>query len=543
MTDHAPPPPASERSLVLPALAVLILAYFVAMFGGGAAWLASLNEHHVEAPKVVDAHAPAAGAPAPAKDDHAAPAAHGKKHGPPPVWMAIPFALLLAAIAIFPLWHKMEHWWEQNSNKLKLAGGLGLITVLYYLVAHGEPVESHFLGHGAAVPNQGGPSWGVAGVILKNAILGDFIPFIVLLFSLYTIAGGIRIQGDLPAHPGTNTAIMGIGALIASFIGTTGAAMLLVRLLVETNSERKRVAHTMVFFIFIVCNAGGLLLPLGDPPLFLGYLKGVEFFWTLKLVGSWIFVNGLLLAIYYLWDANFEYPKEAKKDIQRDETHVKPLKFAGAVNVLFLLGVLLSVILLDSSKPLVGTAWKPWVYLREVVQLVMVALSLLLTPKAVREGNNFNYGAIQEVACLFIGIFLCMQPPLQYLDANGGKLGLKTETHFFWATGILSSVLDNAPTYLVFMETAKVVGKDAVGPKMAEVPEPLLAAVSLGAVLMGAVTYIGNGPNFMVKAIAEKSGVKMPSFFGYMKYSFAVLIPIFILLNITLVTLNKWTLW
>lgn len=551
MTDHPTPPPVSERGLVLPALIGLIVLYMLFMVGGGAAWLKPLEQAHaadVKEQKAHDSAGPVVPIAKAEKETPAEKAEHPEHHpvvlAPPPVWMVLPFAILLGCIAILPLMHSMEHWWEQNRNKLLVAGGLAGITLIYYLMLHAAPVAKHFLAaHGAtAPPAAGGLNLGITSAILQNSMLADYIPFIVLLFSLYTIAGGIRIEGDLKAHPETNVAIMAIGAVIASIVGTTGAAMLLIRLLLETNSERKHVKHTVVFFIFIVCNSGGLLLPLGDPPLFLGYLRGVPFFWTLNLALSWFFVNGVLLSVYFLWDKFFAYPAETAEDIKHDETETRPLKIAGAINAVFLLGVILSVILLDYSKPMIGTTWIPWVYLREIAQLAMVACSLALSPAGVRTANGFNYGAIQEVACLFIGIFICMQPPLQILNAEGKNLGLKTETHFFWATGSLSAVLDNAPTYAVFMETAKTVGADAQVHKVAEVPDTLLAAVSLGAVLMGAMTYIGNGPNFMVKAIAEKSGVKMPSFFGYMGYSFGVLFPTFVLLNLLLATFNLWVL-
>jgi Na+/H+ antiporter NhaD/arsenite permease-like protein len=352
----------------------------------------------------------------------------------------------------------------------------------------------------------------------------------MLLFSLYTISGGIRIEGDLRAHPLTNTLFIGAGGLLASFIGTTGAAMLLVRPLLETNRERKRVCHTVIFFTFVVCNTGGCLLPIGDPPLFLGYLRGVPFLWTFALWPDWLFVNGILLAVYYVWDHFWYYPHEELRDIARDETQVRGLRFQGIwPNALLLLGVVLSVALLDPSKKLPGTDWRPWAYLREIAQLGLVALSLIWGSKLVRRANNFNYHAIIEVAALFFGIFICMQAPLQILHVRGPDLPLHSPMHFFWATGSLSSVLDNAPTYVVFFETANALPAAPGVNVVAGVAEPLLIAVSLGAVFMGAMTYIGNGPNFMVKAIAEKSGVRMPSFFGYMLYSCTILLPVFLL--------------
>jgi Na+/H+ antiporter NhaD/arsenite permease-like protein len=361
---------------------------------------------------------------------------------------------------------------------------------------------------------------------LEHVIISEYIPFIVLLFSLYTISGGIRIQGNLPAHALTNSAFIASGGILASFIGTTGAAMLLIRPLLETNRERKHVAHTAVFFIFVVCNCGGLLLPIGDPPLFLGYLNGVDFLWTLSLWKSWVFVNGSLLAVYFLLDHFVYYRRESKTDIVVDEIRVRHLQFLGIwPNALLLGGVILSVALLDPAKPLPGTDWHPWLYLREMMQLTLVAISLLTGPQVVRDDNNFDYLAIVEVGALFIGIFIAMQPALEILNAQGGSLGIDTPREFYWASGWLSAVLDNAPTYLVFFKTAQTISGDAPV-QVAGVAEGFLTAISLGSVLMGAMTYIGNGPNFMVKTIAEKSGVRMPSFFGYMLYSFTILLPI-----------------
>jgi len=421
------------------------------------------------------------------------------------------------------------HWWESNLHRLSVAAGLGAITLLVYLFLYEHPVESHWPVKAVVEPVAGGPNLGTTAAVLGNAILNEYVPFIILLFSLYTISGGIRIEGDLPARPLTNSAFLAIGGTLASFIGTTGAAMLLIRPLLETNRERKRVVHTVVFFVFVVCNCGGCLLPLGDPPLFLGYLRGVPFLWTLRLWPEWLFVNGTLLAVYYLWDRFWAYPREARRDVAIDETRTHRLRIAGIwPNALLLLGVIFSIAMLDPSKRLPGTDWHPWVYLREVVQLGLVGLSLLLGHPATRRQNRFDYHAILEVAALFFGIFITMQPALQILHVEGPSLGLATPVHFFWATGSLSSVLDNAPTYVVFMETARSLGNSPGSLPVAGVAEPLLAAVSLGAVFMGAMTYIGNGPNFMVKAIAEQSGVRMPGFFGYLLYSLGVLVPVFL---------------
>ena len=460
--------------------------------------------------------------------------AHATIQSHPPYWMVAPFVLLLGAIAILPLTPGAAHWWDDNLHRFYVAGGLAAITLAYYVLLHAGPIEAHWPAPHTAAPAVGGPNVTLAGEVLANAILGEYVPFIVLLFSLYTISGGIRIEGDLPAHPLTNCAFLAAGGVLASFIGTTGAAMLLIRPLLETNRERKRVQHTVIFFIFIVCNCGGLLLPLGDPPLFLGYLMGVPFLWTVVLWKEWLFVNGALLVIYYVWDHFWCYPHEQLADIARDETRIHRLRFGGLwPNALLLLGVILSVALLDPGMPIPGTDWHPWLYLREMTQLGLVALSLALGSAHLRQANRFNYHAILEVAAIFFGIFICMQPPLQILAVEGPKLGLSEPWHYFWASGSLSSVLDNAPTYVVFFETGKSL-TESVGlmPAVAGVAERLLIGISLGSVFMGANTYIGNGPNFMVKAIAEKSGVKMPSFFGYLLYSGGILVPLFVLVTL-----------
>jgi len=517
MSEHRPAQ-ASEQLLFYMILVVLV-GYILAALAGlpqrGAAMIAA------------EAHEEAGEEAGPEQAERADEPGHDVAIQHPPYVMVAPFVLLLGAIAIFPLLPQTEHWWESNLHRFYVAAGLGAITLLYYLVLHEDPVEGHWPVHSIVGPTPDGLNLHSTWTVLSNAVVAEYIPFIMLLFSLYTISGGIRIEGDLRAHPLTNTAFIGAGGLLASFVGTTGAAMLLIRPLLETNRERKYVRHTVIFFIFVVCNCGGCLLPIGDPPLFLGYLRGVPFLWTFKLWPEWLFVNGVLLAIYYLWDHFWAYPREKPRDVALDEKRVRGLKFSGVwPNALFLMGVVLSVALLDPTKPLPGTEWHPWVFLREIVQLGLVALSLILGSREVRRANNFNYHAILEVAALFFGIFICMQPPLQILHVRGPNLGLTSPMHFFWITGSLSSVLDNAPTYVVFFETAKTLGGENLVPPGTGVAEHLLIAISLGAVFMGAMTYIGNGPNFMVKAIAEKSGVRMPSFFGYLVYSGLILLPV-----------------
>jgi len=448
-----------------------------------------------------------------------------EKPAPPPLTATIPFILLLGAIALLPLIPFTEHWWESNTSRFLVAVVLAVVTLGYYVFFHHAGIERHFVWHGLEEPIAHGPQWRLAGTVFQNAILGEYIPFIVLLFSLYTICGGIRITGDLAAHPLTNTLFLLTGGLLASLIGTTGAAMMLIRPLLETNQERKRIVHTVIFFIFIVCNCGGCLLPIGDPPLFLGYLQGVPFLWTLSLWKEWAFINLSLLAIYYLWDFFYAYPRETLTDVVRDESQTRRLKFDGlGLNLPLLLGVVLAVALLDPSKPVPGTDWHAWLWLREIIQLALAAISLWAGREWVRQENRFNYAAILEVAALFLGIFICMQPALQILDVRGASLGLTTPEAFFWATGGLSAVLDNAPTYLVFFKTAQTL--PASDPTIMGISVPMLTGISLGAVMMGSMTYIGNGPNMMVKSIAEKSGVKMPSFFGYMVYSILILLPL-----------------
>lgn len=466
------------------------------------------------------------GSHSPSTNDASQDLANDEVKVPPPYWTVVPFVGLLVAIAVLPLLPATEHWWESNLHRLYVAGSLAAVTLAYYALLHAHPIHGHWPIHHIVRPAVDGPNFAETSEVFANAILGEYLPFIVLLFSLYTISGGIRIAGDLPAHALTNTAFLCVGGLLASFIGTTGAAMILIRPLLETNVERRHVKHTVVFFIFIVCNCGGCLLPTGDPPLFLGYLMGVDFLYTLTLWAEWLFVNGALLAIYFLLDHFYFYPCEPREDIARDESRVHALRIQGArLNGILLLGVVASVALLDPSKTLPGTHWHPWMYLREMVQLSLVALSLWWGDSHARRSNGFNYAAIVEVAVLFFGIFICMQPALQILNIKGPHLGLTQAWQYFWMTGGLSSFLDNAPTYVVFFQTAKTLGGE---PAVAGIAEPLLRAISLGAVFMGANTYIGNGPNFMVKAIAEKAGVRMPSFFGYLAYSGLILLPLFV---------------
>jgi Na+/H+ antiporter NhaD/arsenite permease-like protein len=438
----------------------------------------------------------------------------------PSLLTVVPFATLLLMIAFMPLVPRFHGWWENNWNRLGVALVLGGVSCLYY----------NFRGVGL---NGAEPGAATVVAMLNHAILDDYIPFIVLLFSLFTISGGIFIGGDFPAHPRVNAGLLFIGAMLASFIGTTGASMLLIRPLLIINRERRHVTHSVIFFIFLVSNGGGLLLPIGDPPLFLGYLRGVPFLWTLNLVWEWLFCVAILLVIYWFVE-HYYYSREERGDLEKSLSHRPALELRGGINLVLLAGVILSVALLVPGKALPGTSWiVPDKYLREIVQLSLAAISMKVTAREIRRANAFTFYAIGEVAAIFIGIFVTMQAPIEILNAEGPRLGLRSPAQFFWATGLLSSFLDNAPTYVVFFQAAGSLDPGSqsavsgVATATGAIASPLLAAVSLGAVLMGACTYIGNGPNFMVKSIAEAYSIPMPSFFGYMGYSLVFLLPVF----------------
>ena len=443
---------------------------------------------------------------------------HGNDHGHaahmPHYWGIgiLPFLAILGSIAILPLIPATHLWWESNTNRFFIAMLCAGATILYLFLTHKEDI---------------GPS-------LHHAIMQDYIPFIILLFSLYVIAGGIHLSGDLEATPLTNTSFLAVGSLIASFVGTTGASMLLIRPILKTNSQRKHIIHTVVIFIFLVSNIGGTLLPIGDPPLFLGYLRGVDFLWTLNLWPMWATTCVILLIVYYVWDSIL-WRKEGDLSHLKDDLQAEPIQVRGLINFVYIGGIVAAAALIDTNKTIPFTEWKPFPYFRELVMLGFVGLSLISTSKAIKTANNFTYGAILEVAALFSGIFIAMQVPLTILRASGEAITatLNQPWQYFWATGSLSSFLDNAPTYVVFFKLAQSLPSDQVMEvNEGSIPITLLVAISLGSVFMGAMTYIGNGPNFMVKAIAEQEGIKMPSFFGYMfKYSIPVLVPIFILVT------------
>lgn len=443
---------------------------------------------------------------------------------PPGLFWCWPFACLLLAIAIFPLVPGLSHWWESNRNKLLVSVLLAGVVCAYHFLRVQEP---------------GAPRGAAAvGLLLHHSLVSDYIPFIILLFSLYTISGGIRLSGDIPAHPVTNAGFLFLGAVLANIIGTTGASVLLVRPLLQINSERKNTTHTFVFFIFLVSNIGGCLLPIGDPPLFLGYLRGVPFLWTLQLFPLWISAVLAVLAVYIVLEIR-AYRKELPRDLQLDETQVIPLRLDGKFNFLLLAGVVLAVAVLVPGERLPLLPWTlPNVYLREIVLIALAGLSLLRTPRDIHRHNEFSFGPIAEVACLFLGIFITMQIPIEILRAQGAALGISSPLQFFWATGSLSSFLDNAPTYVVFFELAGALPASGaptlggVATATGQIPLLSLLAISAGSVFMGANSYIGNGPNFLVKSIAESRGVRMPSFLGYMVYSALVLIPVFAVLSL-----------
>lgn len=433
-----------------------------------------------------------------------------------PWWSAVPFAGLLLSIALVP--QVFPHFWHSARNQwLTALGWAAPVVGLLGVYAAG-----------------GGPLGAEAGRALVHAV-EEYGSFIVLLGALYTITGGIHLKGDLRATPRVNTAFLAVGAVLANAIGTTGASMLLIRPLLRTNLERRRKLHVPVFFIFVVSNLGGALTPIGDPPLFLGYLRGVPFFWTVEHIGlEWLVAVGSVLAVFFAWDT-WAYRHEAREDVARDDAHVVPLSVHGGHNFALLAGVVAAVLLLTPDRDAPG--FRDW-YAREAAMLALAGLSVWSTPRRVRDWNNFDYGPIQEVAALFAGIFLAMIPATHLLEANGARLGVSAPWQYFWASGLLSSFLDNAPTYVTFAATACGTFAHCTSAEhldtLAAHPDsaPVLAAIAMGAVFMGANSYIGNGPNFMVRAIAVQAGYEMPSFFGYVAWAALVLGPVFVLLTV-----------
>jgi Na+/H+ antiporter NhaD/arsenite permease-like protein len=448
---------------------------------------------------------------------HAAGGAHLDGAGLGAYW-AIPFAGLLLSIAIMPL--AAPDIWHHHYGKISAAWGLAFIVPC--LLMYGFSVTLYELMH---------------------TVLLEYVPFLILLFALFTVAGGVLIKGNLHGSPTLNTSILGIGTLIASVTGTTGAAMLLIRPIIRANDNRRHNAHVIVFFIFLVANIGGSLTPLGDPPLFLGFLKGVSFFWpTTHLFLPMLLVAVILLAVFYVLDwylfhIDEDYPPKP------DPTPDSRLRIVGWINVALLGAIVAAVLMSGVWKP--GISWtvnhieiELQNVVRDVLLLAIAWISWKITRSDIREGNGFTWGPIIEVAKLFAGIFITIIPAIAILKAgmNGSLssvVSLVTDSQgqpinamYFWLAGILSSFLDNAPTYLVFFNMAGGDAQQLMGPMAMT-----LMAISAGAVFMGANTYIGNAPNFMVKAIAEERGIKMPSFFGYMAWSIVFLIPCFLLVT------------
>ena len=445
-----------------------------------------------------------------------------------PIYSIIPFVGMLLSIAIFPL--VKAEWWEKH--QLAVAIFWSLVFLVPFTIAYGMEET---------------------GLQLIESIVVDFIPFIVLLFGLFVVSGGIHIGGTIAGTTKNNVLLLAIGTFLASWIGTTGAAMLLIRPVIRANKWRKNKKHIIIFFIFLIANIGGCMTPLGDPPLFLGFLRGVPFFWTLEHIWPILLINAvLLLAIFACIDMHF-FKKEPQENLdelalmQKAENKV-PIKIEGGINILFLALIILAVILngtipsmsafQGADGEVIGITLMDEVdlgiqyFVQIALILIAAALSWKFTPKETRmEKNEFNWGAIQEVAKLFIGIFITMIPALAILRVNGGSLGIDTPLKFFWCTGALSGFLDNSPTYVVFLTTAGALGASGAGTvatTAGAVSQQILLAISAGAVFMGALTYIGNAPNFMVKNMAEEAKIKMPSFFGYMAWSFGILIPVFI---------------
>jgi Na+/H+ antiporter NhaD/arsenite permease-like protein len=429
----------------------------------------------------------------------------------------LPFAGILLSIAILPL--AAPHFWHGHFGKVSAAWALLVIVPLAAI--HGVPTAAYETIH---------------------LMLLDYIPFIVLLLALFTVTGGIHIKGNLHGSPSMNTALLAIGTVLAGWMGTTGASMLLIRTVIRANDDRRHKVHVFVFFIFLVSNIGGALTPLGDPPLFLGFLKGVDFFWTTShLFAEMLVCVIVLLVLFYALDS-YWYRKEGH--LRRDPTPEAPVRIEGGINIILMVAVV-GVVLASGT-------WNPGIQftvfhvtlelqhvLRDLALIAICALSLRLTAPKLRADNGFSWGPMAEVAKLFAGIFITIAPAIAILKASNegafaplvalvtGPDGQPNNVWYFWLTGVLSSFLDNAPTYLVFFNLA---GGDA--PTLMGALAGTLAAISAGAVFMGANTYIGNAPNFMVKAVVEESGIRMPSFFGYMAWSCAILLPLFVLITV-----------
>ena len=436
-----------------------------------------------------------------------------------PLWMCIPFAGLLLCIAILPL--VKAEWWEEHQPH-----AVALWSILFII-----PFAMRY-------------SAGTALETVLECLVNDYLTFIILLFGLFCVAGNITMSGDLAGSPRVNVGLLALGTLLSSWIGTTGASMLMIRPMIRANKWRRRKVQVMVFFIFLVSNIGGCLTPVGDPPLLMGFMNGVDFFWSLNLLPVMILNVVLLLALFYVIDSR-AYKKDLAEGAKQPEVsgEHKKLRLNGAHNIIFLVMIIVAVILsgvLPKTVPFFkrsihfyGEVELGFASILEMVMILAAAfLSYKTTKKEVREANHFTWDAIQEVATLFIGIFVTMIPALLILKARGASLGVNEPWQYFWMTGLLSSFLDNTPTYLVFFTTAAssgLAGASMISTAIGQIPKIFLMAISCGAVFMGANTYIGNAPNFMVRSIAEENDIKMPSFFGYMGWSISCLIPVFII--------------
>lgn len=465
--------------------------------------------------------------PLPAAAAAAADPAHPGLGAILPLWSIIPFAGILLSIALCPL--LTPRFWHHHYGKVAAFWAITFAVPAVYVY---REMAIHPIIH---------------------IYLIDYIPFIILLWGLFTISGGIVVSGTLRGTPLVNSILLLIGTILASWVGTTGASMVMIRPVMRANRDRERKAHIIIFFIFLVSNIGGALTPLGDPPLFLGFLHNVPFFWvTTAILPHMLLTSAILFAIFYLLDSHYYRREKSRRAVQETETKKEPIRVAGMYNLVFLGGVVGLVLMSGYWKAGCFTVLGTDLYYQNIVRdvgiLVMGFLSLYFTPRELREANEFGWAPIIEVAKLFAGIFMTIIPALGILQAghHGAMAGLlayvKEPVAYFWVSGSLSSFLDNAPTYLTFfymalgqlgMTEAMVPGACAIGTPTGN-PEfvALLKGISAGSVFMGANTYIGNAPNFMVKSIAEEAGIAMPSFFGYMfKYSIPILIPVFLIVT------------
>ena len=450
-------------------------------------------------------------------------AAEGAKaaSAPIPLWLCVPFAGLLFCIAVLPLIR--PEWWESHQP----------LAVAFWSLLFILPFGFYF---GA----------GRAAETVLECLVNDYLTFIVLLFGLFCVAGNITMEGDLAGSPRVNIILLTIGTLLSSWIGTTGASMLMVRPVIKMNAWRRNRSHILVFFIFLVSNIGGCLTPIGDPPLLMGFSRGVPFFWSLHLFPIMLFNMAVLLTIFYFIDRKRycrDMARGRKPDISKPGTKIQ---IRGLHNLIFLV-MIVSAVVLSGILPdqpifqdaeghvrgihIFGEVVLSFPAVIEIAVILLAAfLSFKTTAPVIRKKNHFTWGAIQEVGILFIGIFITMQPALAILKGMGADLGITEPYQMFWTTGMLSSFLDNTPTYLVFLTTSGAIGyADGLVTTLGMVPVKILTAISCGAVFMGANTYIGNAPNFMVKAIADENGIHMPSFFRYIGWSLMVLIPVFLL--------------